>query len=195
MVNLRMFSAAAAGGVRQPRNASFPSPLDFYIQSRMTAEEIEKIANDITVVSGPYIQGRVNVNTASATVLACLPSINTNPELGQTLVNYRQSNPDKLGSIAWMVEALGQNNAAVLQALQTIDCITTQSFQFSADVAGVGPHGRGYRRARFVFDTSEGMPKIIYRQDLTHLGWALGHSSGGGRQGVVLGESNQRRQG
>ena len=25
-----------------------------------------------------------------------------------------------------------------------------------------------------VFDTSEGTPKILYRQDLTHLGWALG---------------------
>jgi hypothetical protein len=34
--------------------------------------------------------------------------------------------------------------------------------------------GRGYRRARFVFDTTEGTPKIIYRQSLSHLGWALG---------------------
>jgi hypothetical protein len=25
-----------------------------------------------------------------------------------------------------------------------------------------------------VFDTSSGSPVIIYRQDLTHLGWALG---------------------
>jgi hypothetical protein len=25
-----------------------------------------------------------------------------------------------------------------------------------------------------VFDTCDGTPKIIYRQDLTHLGWALG---------------------
>jgi len=43
-----------------------------------------------------------------------------------------------------------------------------------ADIAAVGLHGRGYRRVRFVFDTVEGTPKIIYRQDLTHLGWALG---------------------
>ena len=46
--------------------------------------------------------------------------------------------------------------------------------QISADIAALGPNGRGYRRIRFVFDTSEGSPKIIYRQDLTHLGWALG---------------------
>jgi hypothetical protein len=41
-------------------------------------------------------------------------------------------------------------------------------------VAAVGPFGRGYRRVRFIFDTSEGAPRIIYRRDFTHLGWALG---------------------
>jgi hypothetical protein len=29
---------------------------------------------------------------------------------------------------------------------------------------------------RFIFDTSEGTPRIIYRRDFTHLGWALGKS-------------------
>jgi hypothetical protein len=38
----------------------------------------------------------------------------------------------------------------------------------------VGHNGRGYRRVRFVFDTSSGIPQIVYRQDLTYLGWALG---------------------
>ena len=152
----------------------FTSPLQFYRASRMTADEFARIANDITVVSTPYIQGRINVNTASATVLSALPGLSADPDLAQTLVSYRQSNPDKLGSIAWVVEALGQGNNSTVQALQGVDCLTTQSYQFSADIAAVGPHGRGYRRARFVFDTSEGAPKIIYRQDLTHLGWALG---------------------
>jgi hypothetical protein len=27
---------------------------------------------------------------------------------------------------------------------------------------------------KFIFDTSEDAPRIVYRQDLTHLGWALG---------------------
>ena len=100
--------------------------------------------------------------------------MDSNPELAQTLVTYRQSNPDKLGSIAWVVDALGENNSSVLTALQATDCITAQSYQISADVAALGPNGRGYHRIRFVFDTSDGTPKIIYRQDLTHLGWALG---------------------
>lgn len=59
-------------------------------------------------------------------------------------------------------------------AAQIGDTITTKSYQFMADVAAVGPNGRGYRRVRFIFDTSTGVPTIIYRRDLTHLGWALG---------------------
>jgi len=38
----------------------------------------------------------------------------------------------------------------------------------------VGPLGRGYRRAKFIFDISDGVPKIIFRQALSRLGWALG---------------------
>ena len=140
----------------------------------MTPDEFALIANKITVANGAYIDGRINVNTASATVLASLPGLSSNPGLAETLLSYRRSNPDKLNSIAWVVDALGDNNSSVLSALQATDCITTQTFQISADVAALGPNGRGYRRIRFVFDTSEGTPKIIYRQDLTHLGWALG---------------------
>jgi len=156
------------------------SPLQFYSRcheppASMTSDEFAKIANYITVSSSTnYIEGRVNVNTASATVLASLPGINASPDLAQTLINYRQMNADKLTSIAWVLDAIGQNNATALQALMAEDCITTQSYVYTADVAAVGPHGRGYRRVRFVFDTCDGIPKIVYRQDLTHLGWALG---------------------
>ena len=166
------------GGPTGPGGAtvilSFPSPLAFYRASRMSSDEFAKIANALTVTNGAYISGRINVNTASPTVLASLPGFSSDPGLAQTLIQYRQTNPDKLGSIAWVVDAVGQSNSSALDALQTTDCLTTQTFQISADIAALGPNGRGYRRIRFVFDTSEGSPKIIYRQDLTHLGWALG---------------------
>ena len=72
------------------------------------------------------------------------------------------------------MDALAQNTNSVLGTLVRTDCITTQTYQYSADVAAVGAYGRGYKRIRFVFDTSDGSPRIVYRQDLTHLGWALG---------------------
>jgi DNA uptake protein ComE-like DNA-binding protein len=161
-------AAAAAATV------TFRSPLEFYLKSGMTVDEFGSIGNKLTVTNGAYIEGRVNVNTASAAVLECLPGISDTPDLAQTLVSYRQTNPDKLTSVAWVADALGQNNSSAIGALATNDCITTLSYQFSADVAALGPHGRGFRRTLFVFDTCDGTPKIIYRQDRTHLGWALG---------------------
>ena len=62
------------------------------------------------------------------------------------------------------------------------------SYQYTADIAAVGPYGRGYRRVKFVFDTSSGAPKIIYRQDLTHLGWALGKEE---RQTALLAKATR----
>jgi hypothetical protein len=163
--------APSRGNNPPPPPRVFRSPLAFYIASTLTADEFAPIANSLAVTNGTYIHGRVNVNTASPTVLACLPGLNS--DLAQQLVSYRQTNPDKLTSLAWIVEALGRNN----QALTTLgggDYITTQSYQFTADIAALGPFGRGYRRVKFVFDTISGTPQIIYRQDLSHLGWALG---------------------
>jgi hypothetical protein len=143
----------------------------------MSSTEFAQICTNLTTVptTTPFIEGRVNVNTASAQVLACL--LNGDTAAAQQLVSYRVSNPTSLGSIAWIIDALGQNFSTDLQALQSWDCLTTQSYQFTADVVALGPHGRGYRRVRFVFDTSSGTPQIVYRQDLTSLGWALGKTA------------------
>jgi len=151
------------------------SLLEFYILSGMTADEFAQVERDLAV-SESATEGLVNVNTASETVLACIPGIGT--ELAPSLVSYRQSNPANRASQAWVVEALGQTNAVLAGPY-----ITGASCQFTADVAALGQHGRGYQRVKFVFDTSEGAPKILYRQDLTHLGWALGRDI---RQNVFL---------
>jgi DNA uptake protein ComE-like DNA-binding protein len=163
----------AGGGGGNPTPQTFRSPLHFYRSSRMSADDFAKIADFLTATTNSYIEGRININTASPEVLACLPGISDTPDLAQTLVSYRQSNPGKLGSIAWVADALSQNSST-LTALATNDCITVRSYQFTADIAALGPNGRGYHRTRFIFDTADGSPKIVYRQDLTHLGWALG---------------------
>jgi len=151
---------------------TFRSPLQFYIASQMTADEFAMVADHITTVTNSFIDGRININTASPDVLYCIPGISNYVD---QLVSYRQSNPDKLTSIAWVIDATGlTGNDATTLATQIGNRITTKSYQFLADVAAVGPYGRGYRRVRFIFDTSGGSPQIIYRRDMTHLGWALG---------------------
>src|SRR6185503_8758161 len=102
--NLGLVSTGPVGP-RNPRvtvTRTFTSALQFYRASRMTADEFSKLADDITLTNGAFMEGRVNINNASATVLACLPGLSANPELAQTLVSYRQTNPDKLTTVAWI---------------------------------------------------------------------------------------------
>jgi DNA uptake protein ComE-like DNA-binding protein len=162
------------GGGQQPGGGgggaganTIRSVLEFYIRSQMTADEFAQIETNITASSGQYVQGLVNVNTASVEVLTCIPGIGTN--LAPTLVSFRQSNPDRLTSLAWVAEVLDRNSA-----IQAGPYLTALSYQFIADIAAVGHHSRGYRRVRFVFDNSDTTPRILSRQDLTNLGWALG---------------------
>lgn len=170
-----------------PRNGranTFSGILNFCLFCRnqgMSSDDFAKIYNNVTTTNVAYLRGRVNINTAGAAVLTALfmgliLDEPTASGAAQQLVTYRQQNPDNLNSIAWIVDALG-SDSPVVRALRSGDYITTHSFQFTADIAAVGPFGRGYRRVKFVFDISEGPPKIIYRQDLSRLGWALGEKA------------------
>ena len=148
------------------------SPLLFYLLSGMTEQEFGSIANEITTSTNAFIEGRINIDTAPPAVLACIPGLSNSVD---TIVSYRQANSGSLTNITWVLDALNvSGNSAIQLAQQIGDQITTKSYQFMADVAALGPNGRGYRRVRFIFDTSSGTPQIIYRRDLTHLGWALG---------------------
>jgi DNA uptake protein ComE-like DNA-binding protein len=177
------FTGGGGGGGGGGAVPTYNNLLRFYLVSGMTSAEFAQVAYGITDTTNLYTKGLLNINTASAPVMEALfmgldVDQNTAQSAAQTLVTYRQQNPNSLNAISWIVDALGNNNA-VVQALENAgrDYITTQSFQFTADIAAVGPFGRGYRRVKFVFDISEGTPKIIYRQDLSRLGWALGEKA------------------
>jgi type II secretory pathway component PulK len=153
---------------------------DRCLNAGMSADDFAKIYNNVTTTTNLYTYGRVNVNTAGETVLTALfmgANIDQDTADGaaQSLISYRQQNPGTLTSPAWIVTALGNNS--VVTNLVTHDWITTRSFQYTADIAAVGPLGRGYRRVKFIFDITDGTPKILYRQDLSRLGWALGEKA------------------
>ncbi len=157
------------GGGQQPGGnySTVSSLLEFYLRGGFSEDEFAQIADYLA----PTTNILVNVNTASQPVLECIPGL-TN--YAAQIISYRESNPSKLGSVAWVYAAIGEDEAAARAAGQYL---TTRSYQYTADVAAVGHHHRGFQRVRFVFDTSEDVPLIIRRQDLTHLGWALGRET------------------
>ncbi|MSU68289.1 MAG: hypothetical protein EXS40_06900 [Opitutaceae bacterium] len=160
-------SGGPGGQGGQPARPDLTSVAEFMVASGMTAEEFVLIHADITTATGATQQGLVNVNTASEAVLACIPGIGL--ANASTLAAYRMANPDVLTSFAWLTRVLPP--AAIRQAGRFI---TDQSYQFTADIAAVGRFGRGYCRQKVVFDTRTSTPRIIFHQDLSAYGWALG---------------------
>ena len=156
---MRNFPAGAGG-----QQSQMTSVLQFYLRSGMTQDEFAEVADYLS----PTTNILVNVNTASQYVLECIPGIGL--DYAAQLISYRESNPSQLKTVAWVADALGSDTNAIAAG----PYITTRSYQYTADIAAVGRHNRGYQRVRYVFDTSEGSPIIVRRQDLTHLGWALG---------------------
>jgi DNA uptake protein ComE-like DNA-binding protein len=159
----QILNAADTAVTRTP----FTCPLAFFYASGMTTQEFMQVEQSIR---GKTLAGLVNVNTASDAVLACLPGL-TNGQSDQ-LVAYRQANTNTMQlnpSMIWITQVLQQSDA-----LAAGPYISGFGYQFLADVAAIGHNGRGYRRTRYIFDTSQVTPVILHRQDLSQLGWALG---------------------
>ncbi len=161
----RILQAVGAGG--QPPN----SPLQFYIRAKaasaLTEEDFGLLADALTVKDGNYLYGLVNVNTASETVLACLPGMDATK--ASDLVAARLGRATQATNYAWIADVLDDATANTIGPF-----VTGRSSQITADIAAVGRHGRGYRREKVIIDQSTGTPRIVYRRNLSGLGWALG---------------------
>jgi len=181
--SLLQASSISTSYVNGLTNRTYVGMLAFAMRCKtlgMSDSDFATISPYITTHTNSFLRNRVNVNTASEAVLtAVIMGANINQDeataesAAQSLVSYRQQNPENLNSLMWVVDALGSTSPA-LTALARGDYLTTRSYQFTADIAAVGNYGRGYRRVKFIFDVSGGTPVIMYRQDLSRLGWALG---------------------
>jgi len=109
----------------------------------------------------------VNVNVAPLAVLRCLPGIGDGD--AEKLIAYRIANSGNLASIAWVLDALGNDCARELGPW-----VTTRTYQISADVVVVADYRRAVRRTRLVFDLSSGSPLLVARRDQSGMPWPLG---------------------
>jgi hypothetical protein len=150
------------------------SVLEFYLRAKgndFSEDDFGKIAYELTVVdpaTTPAIEGLINVNTASETVLGFVLGTDN----ASKLVAARDARTQKDTNYAWIVETLQITNP--VPPTLPLELLTGKCSQATADIAAVGRHGRGYRRAKFVIDASGTAPRIIYRRNLAGLGWALG---------------------
>ena len=144
----------------------FKNILDFYLRSGLTNEEFLTIADHVTTDNAKTLEGRVNINTACREVLLCLPDLDEAD--AAALIAARSDDEAEPGDVAWVADALPQEKAVAIGSY-----ITILSYQFSADIVSVSADGRAFRRCRIVVDAAESPARLVYRQDLTHLGWPL----------------------
>lgn len=109
------------------------------------------------------VQHRINANTASRGVLIAL-GFTSNQADG--LIGARSTTASDTNQ-AWI-----QSAASGAPATATAQLIAN-SQQFSADIVAVSADGRGYRRVKIVVETASTPHTIIYRKDLSSLGFPL----------------------
>ena len=178
-VTLSSGGATTLASLPPPRG--FTNVLDFAVKMKLTAEQAAKLVDKISTPRSAPAAGRggaasqpastvtrglVNVNTASRQVLVCLPGLEDSD--ASALLSKRAETGVDLTNIAWVLGALEAKKAVGIG-----DRITVRSYQFSADIVSVCGDGRGFRRCRIVVDARQSPPRVVYRQDLTHLGWPL----------------------
>ncbi len=158
------FGQERAAQIKTVQNPS--SVLEYYVKSGLTADEFEQVADVLTASSGSSVQGLINVNTASETVLTCIPGIGQ--QYASAIISAREGRTEDSTSFAWLTEVLDETSAT-----EAGPYLTWRTYQFSADIIAVGPNGRGFRREVLVIDTSSGTPKVIFRRDRSRRGWPL----------------------
>jgi DNA uptake protein ComE-like DNA-binding protein len=154
------------------------------------APTITRGRNGATV--SPQTIGLININTAPLQVLECLPGLTQSD--ATTLISYRTSQQPT--GTKWVAQALTQNKASAIAPY-----ITGVSYQYSADIVAVTGDARAFKRVRIVVDCRVQPAKIVYRRDLTSLGWPLppevrdSMRAGKGVPASVSGTTNQQTNG
>lgn len=161
----RSISQARSAAIMQAvGQAPIRNVLDLYVRGKMPPAEIAAVDSQLTEANGSRLTGRVNLVTAPIPVLQ---AIGLDQSTASALISARSANGVDLTNRAWIVTALA-DKAANIGSL-----ITTRSYRFSADIVSLAGDGRAFRRCRIVVDAITSPPKILYRQDLTQLGWPL----------------------
>jgi type II secretory pathway component PulK len=174
-----LITAQLGGGAQaviRQITGGYTSVLDFYAKTpALTAQQFAQIAPLITTQTRA-VKGLVNISTAPAEVLQCFTnlaagrgSIPLTDDDVAALVNQRAQGGIDANNLAWVAQVITDRNklAAIGRYL------TASTYQFSADIVSVAGNGRAFRRCRVIVDATVTPPKIIYRQNLTQLGWPL----------------------
>jgi type II secretory pathway component PulK len=120
-----------------------------------------EIADDVCIDSTREQPGLINLNTASAQVLACLPGMT--PELAQALVNYRRS-IGLLPNVALVLKMPGMTRDIFKQMAARVS-VRSETFRIISE-GKVDSTGARQRIQAIVHVGKDDIRTLSYREDL-----------------------------
>lgn len=157
-------SAAGFGG--RGRAPQYNNIGDFYTASGMARNtaDIKLVADHLTTTRPrSSITGLINVATAPKQVLMTIPGLQESD--ADSIIGAR-SGADT-STYAWLFDAIPSRAASI------VNLVASRSYQYSADIVAVSGDGRSFKRVRIVVDDKTPPAQILYRRELTSLGWPL----------------------
>lgn len=141
---------------------------DREVVSPIEGDAVTTLFDRCTLESTPQSVGRINVNTAPAVVLRCIPGL---PEAKIPLIIQKRSELSALmrSSTGWLVseKILTTEEYAAVQ-----NFITARSRQFTVESIGFADHTGVFARLQVILDMRGPLSQVVYYRDLSKLGLA-----------------------
>ena len=120
-------------------------------------EKFRQIADRVSVKSDGKFQGRVNINTASETVLRAV--LHDQSEIADAIIAYREAENFPFDDVGELLDVEGVTQETFREICERF-CV--RSGTFSGEFVGYLPNSGAYKELRVVLDRTESTPRIVY---------------------------------
>ncbi|HYE30912.1 MAG TPA: helix-hairpin-helix domain-containing protein [Methylomirabilota bacterium] len=143
------------------------------VSSGIGKDDLDTVLKHFTCEADEQTPGLINVNTASAAVLATLPGLDD--ALAERIVSTRSAvSPERRETIAWVLT----EGALEMEKFKVVaPYLTSRSLQFEFSVVGFAkPSGR-FKSFEVIVDLAGGDGRVAHLRDLTRYGLPFGLES------------------
>jgi len=171
-VRARLESAGLAPGAAQAvedylkRERRVASVGQFLQIGGLGEAEFRILADQLTTSDAETIPGRINVNTAPREILSLLPGLEA--EDVEAILSRRRAPDEDFSTPAWLLRVIAREKLAAI-----FDAVTTRSFQFSFQAAALLEDRGVMNRVEVVVDRTMHPPRVLWRRDLSALGFPI----------------------
>jgi DNA uptake protein ComE-like DNA-binding protein len=143
-----------------------PDGQDRAVPTGVGKESLALVLDRFTGSAEAELVGRINVNTAPASVLQLVPGIDN--ALAENILSARRNLPaERRSSVAWIhIENLVEAD----RFREIAPFLTTRSLQYRFNVVGYGARSGKFRVLEAVIDVASPPARLVYLRDLTRLG-------------------------